>query len=1179
VACVENKTCPDLRSGQWCNAHEWQASCALNWTFGSSCAVYSSAAAAGPPANDLRWDPLKSDDEAQAQVGLGDPRFPLEYDCPLKELALAHSLALLANSSAHRRFATWHRAVYDALQLGPLCGVAPPAVTPQPPPLKDEVLPHDAIFVSPKGSDSSGSGSVDSPFASLRRAVLQARIQAGSKKSTVVLRGGHYFMNETLTLDAADSGLSLVAHPGEEPVMHGGVALTDLHWVPAGAPFHPDVRVASVAHLPLQSWDGMTANGKFLWRARFPDVPEFGRQLAPEGMVPVYTFTNRGVPPPAAVQIKSLPCRPNSSFACYEEVAGGNAERYDNNRGYCADADSTPTDSTTGSGCDMGAASVTPAASGGMKPETWSQDFGISPGLAVYLVGPASTCVWWNSGSFIIGVTNVSGPGPRRLSPYINITGFELRPERMGVGTRISIFNCTTADSPVECVEQAAKYCLAMESCGGFSYADPSAPNSSSVGTWVHVNIYSGGGPSVPAYGCINTDWNFWCKPGRCGSPCPGDPYPLQIQKEPGLTIELGEGDWHAAVTPNMCVVMPNALSMLYVENIKEELTAPGEWFLDTANRHLYLYPNGTLDDTTQLVASTLITLISLRGDRDAPVTDVTISGLTFSSTRPTFMQKYRVVSGGDWAIYNGGAVQASHTEGFVVELCTFRSLGGNGLVLVGANMRATFRFNEFVDIGDSAMAAIGDSAGIDGYSEPRSANFTSVIGNFVHEIGLVGKQVSGWCQMLAANSLLDSNVIFNVPRAAINFNDGYGGGSVVRFNLVFSSVRETMDHGPFNSWDRSPHVFPGADGRPTMVPAFNHLYGNFFINSGGGGFPIDHDDGSSLYNDTWNVLLYGGAKNLLGHDKRSLNNLYVFPDVVGGGVCVVDEGPQWPDAGYGEMYCNNHCLIYNASRMRDRFAVSGATNTFGSYCDVTRLNETVTHTANNTYYGTGFGTLDGPSIDCNRKLVNFSEWKALGQEENSVARPLPTPAQVITMARDVLASAQSVMPYTWTAPSVLKTDDHLNGNRCGTEILLWNEVCQPTKNWPPNKPLTRKVVTPTYLAAKPRAINVSIGRQLFVDTFMVQSSHNIKTSFYAPEYADDAVNPALKSTEMWEVGETAGGLAGTAKAVVVWWVSATKRYEMFYRCGSNSLCLAYSGAKPATSIHLDLYVASSFVF
>ena len=279
----------------------------------------------------------------------------------------------------------------------------------------------------------------------------------------------------------------------------------------------------------------------------------------------------------------------------------------------------------------------------------------------------------------------------------------------------------------------------------------------------------------------------------------------------------------------------------------------------------------------------------------------------------------------------------------------------------------------------------------------------------------------------------------------------------------------------------------------------------------------------------------------------------------------MLNEGPQWPNAGYGEQYCNNHCLLYNASAVRDRFSVTGAANTFGTHCDVTRLNETVTHTANNTYYSTELGALDGPSIDCNRALINFSEWQALGQEQHSVARPLPTPTQVVTMAREVLASAQSARPnYVWTAPSVLKTDDATDD--CPVDHrMLWNGLCQPTKNWPPNRPLTRKVVVPKYLTTKPRVINISIGRQLFVDTFMVQSAHNVKTTFHAPEYADDddssmmTSNPVLKSTEPWEIGETAGGLAGTAKAVGVWWLAEQNRYEMFYRCGSNALCLAYS--------------------
>jgi hypothetical protein len=43
--------------------------------------------------------------------------------------------------------------------------------------------------------------------------------------------------------------------------------------------------------------------------------------------------------------------------------------------------------------------------------------------------------------------------------------------------------------------------------------------------------------------------------------------------------------------------------------------------------------------------------------------------------------------------------------------------------------------------------------------------------------------------------------VLFNQPRAAINFNDGFGGGSEITKNLIYNACRETGDHGPINSW------------------------------------------------------------------------------------------------------------------------------------------------------------------------------------------------------------------------------------------------------------------------------------------------------------------------------------------------------------------------------------------
>ena len=40
------------------------------------------------------------------------------------------------------------------------------------------------------------------------------------------------------------------------------------------------------------------------------------------------------------------------------------------------------------------------------------------------------------------------------------------------------------------------------------------------------------------------------------------------------------------------------------------------------------------------------------------------------------------------------------------------------------------------------------------------------------------------------------NNVVFNIPRAGINFNDGFGGANVIHDNLLFNTCRESSDHG-----------------------------------------------------------------------------------------------------------------------------------------------------------------------------------------------------------------------------------------------------------------------------------------------------------------------------------------------------------------------------------------------
>ena len=310
-----------------------------------------------------------------------------------------------------------------------------------------------------------------------------------------------------------------------------------------------------------------------------------------------------------------------------------------------------------------------------------------------------------------------------------------------------------------------------------------------------------------------------------------------------------------------------------YVENMMEELDAPNEWYYDNLRKVLYFYPNSSLPEMG--IGTVLDQLFTVEGTADIPVTRITFTNLTFAHTASTFLEKYEVPSGGDWAIHRGGAIFVEGVDGFLLQNCLFFSPGGNALFLSNYVRNAVVEGNEFVYVGDSAIAAVGSAELIDGTlgSQPRG---TQILSNLVHEIGIWGKETSAYFQGLACQTTLKGNVFFNGPRAGVNFNDGFGGGNLLENNLIFNMVRETSDHGPFNSWDRQPYLTTVRDGSASLTPAQSNLTRNFFIGNYHSTWPIDHDDGSCYYYDTYNYLVYGGYKNYLGHSKVVKYNYYI---------------------------------------------------------------------------------------------------------------------------------------------------------------------------------------------------------------------------------------------------------------------------------------------------------------
>ncbi|MDP5031711.1 PDZ domain-containing protein [Paraglaciecola sp.] len=347
----------------------------------------------------------------------------------------------------------------------------------------------------------------------------------------------------------------------------------------------------------------------------------------------------------------------------------------------------------------------------------------------------------------------------------------------------------------------------------------------------------------------------------------------------------------------------PMHLTYRFVENIFEELDAPGEWYLDKAASTLYFYPPKGIDiHQAKVEVPQLDNLIELRGTQSKPVKHVQISGIQFSHTQPTFMQTKEPLLRSDWAIYRGGAILLDGTEHIQVKGSSFSQLGGNAIFVSNYNRNTEILNNHIHDIGASAVSFVGNANAVRSpsfeYHEfvpegdldfqlgPKTDQYPShslVDNNLIHDIGLVEKQVAGVQLSMASDITVSHNSIYRVPRAGINVSEGTWGGHVIEYNDVFDTVLETGDHGAFNSWGRDRFWHPD---RAKMDDINLRNPGMYLLDAikptilrnnrfqCDHGWDIDLDDGSSNYEIYNNVMLSGGLKLREGFKRIVTNNI-----------------------------------------------------------------------------------------------------------------------------------------------------------------------------------------------------------------------------------------------------------------------------------------------------------------
>ena len=624
----------------------------------------------------------------------------------------------------------WRYQLYNVSRSAEATLAAHPAAAGAAPETASGAAAATAWFVDPtKGADTN-SGTVAEPFKSINAAIAASRKQQGTR--TIHLRAGIYY-DTSLEFGAADGGLTLSSYDGPgQALLTGGTKLTG-QWA-AMTPAEQQ-RLFPAASAPF---DGSTV-------LKMPLAGVLPPGATVEGLQLIDTSTAEGA------DLAVDPSEASDAATPLPKLSRATRARYPN-------VESIETN---------------------LFPEGWIQ------GGGVHWIGRTFT------DRSTVRFKNFSRTQETPLvgDPELGWRG-SYQDYWLGVGGECG----KQFEPPEACSCAGDEHTAAMSRLnGGLTHIG--TPPKGAAGAIVPVALL----PNAKYY---NNDswWRGAVVHGR-----PTEWYTSQFainssvidrdsKGQPEVQMTFGRGGFGGNAAADSC-------GGWWLDNVAAELDSPNEFWFDPASSTLYYISNSstsaTPPPTTTFVALTRQVLVNITGvTTGAPLA---FSGLRFAGAAHTFLASHGVPSGGDWTLANKAAVIAEDTVGLTFVHCKFERLDGSAILLRGRHRDTQIERNEFVFLGESGVAAWGrtgrrdlsDGSTIDGWDgttgeQPRGVQF---VRNLVHEIGHYQKQSSAWFQAQSCLNNISGNLLYNGPRALINFNDGFGGGSVVENNLLFNSV------------------------------------------------------------------------------------------------------------------------------------------------------------------------------------------------------------------------------------------------------------------------------------------------------------------------------------------------------------------------------------------------------
>ena len=234
-----------------------------------------------------------------------------------------------------------------------------------------------------------------------------------------------------------------------------------------------------------------------------------------------------------------------------------------------------------------------------------------------------------------------------------------------------------------------------------------------------------------------------------------------------------------------------------YIENARELLDSPGEWYLDKTEHTLHYIPRPGEDmQSAEVIVPKVETLLELRGIADSPVHHIRFEGITFchaswlqpSRTGLIDVQANFVNTPQNLIAREGGWVANIHNESVKspsnivlhaarsvrFERCTFTKFGSGGIDIEYGSQDNVISGCEFFDLSGTAVQ-VGDVIDHHPRDSREVVKNNQIVNNYIHDVANQYIAGVGIFAGYTDGTLIAHNEICDLPYSGVSIGWGWG--------------------------------------------------------------------------------------------------------------------------------------------------------------------------------------------------------------------------------------------------------------------------------------------------------------------------------------------------------------------------------------------------------------------